>query len=72
MKTGNGRRRKLNRLAKARALRARCQLWQREQEWQKREQELMEVMLWTMPDVPFTAYAIDHTLKLMEKAENHA
>ncbi len=27
MKTGNRRRRKLNRLAKARALRARCQLW---------------------------------------------
>jgi len=28
MKTGNRRRRKLNRLAKARALRARCKRWQ--------------------------------------------
>jgi hypothetical protein len=28
MKTGNRRRRKLNRLAKARALRARCERWQ--------------------------------------------
>lgn len=41
MKTGNRRRRKLNRLAKARALRARCLWYQWEAEEDRRREEFV-------------------------------
>jgi hypothetical protein len=39
MKTGNGRRRKLSRLAKARALRERCQWWLRLSELKRKNED---------------------------------
>ncbi len=43
MKTGNRRRRLLNRKRKARALRARCQLWQKVVEAERKTDRMAEI-----------------------------
>ena len=59
MKTGNRRRRKLNRLAKARALRARCQAYL--------HSALIEAVMWST-DGSVGAHPFALAFKLLDKA----